>query len=164
MDKLELVPKVFDKKTVMKNVRESRLDYMFHRQLISETEFIAGSRYRRLCEVSQLGGRASNYMPRLDFGSDTVMDSKIGAFSLLNEISKDLGEHFIIILKYFCYQNYGIKEISNLLHISERKASNLLHEALRNLAIYFGYMKVRNTIKGQGAKKVEIKKVSTMGS
>ena len=26
MDKLELVPKVFDKKTVMKNVRESRLD------------------------------------------------------------------------------------------------------------------------------------------
>ena len=41
MDKLELVPKVFDKKTVMKNVRESRLDYMFHRQLISEPEFIA---------------------------------------------------------------------------------------------------------------------------
>ena len=70
----------------------------------------------------------------------------------------------LIVLKYFCYQNYGITEISNLLHISQRKASNLLHEALRNLAIYFGYMKVRNTIKGQGAKKMEIKKVSTMGS
>tara|TARA_A100001011_G_scaffold194449_1_gene202845 strand:+ start:791 stop:1285 length:495 start_codon:yes stop_codon:yes gene_type:complete len=164
MDKLELVPKVFDKKTVMKNVRESRLDYMFHRQLISESEFIAGSRYRRLCEVSQLGGRASTYMPRIDFGSNTVMDSKIGAFSLLAEISKELENQFIIILKYFCYQNFSITEMSNLLHLSQRKTSNLLHEALRSLAIYFGYVKVRNTIKGQGAKKMEIKKVSTMDS
>lgn len=164
MDKLELVPKVFDKKTVMKNVRESRLDYMFHRQLISESEFIAGSRYRRLCEVSQLGGRASTYMPRLDFGSNTVMDSKIGAFSILAEISKELESQFIIVLKYFCYQNFGITEMSKLLHLSQRKTSNLLHEALRSLAIYFGYVKVRNTIKGQGAKKMEIKKVSTMDS
>ena len=164
MDKLELVPKVFDKKTVMKNVRESRLDYMFHRQLISESEFIAGSRYRRLCEVSQLGGRASTYMPRLDFGSNTVMDSKIGAFSLLAEISKELESQFIIVLKYFCYQNFGITEMSKLLHLSQRKTSNLLHEALRSLAVYFGYVKVRNTIKGQGAKKMEIKKVSTMDS
>lgn len=164
MDKLELVPKVFDKKTVMKNVRESRLDYMFHRQLISESEFIAGSRYRRLCEVSQLGGRASTYMPRLDFGSNTVMDSKIGAFSLLAEISKELESQFIIVLKYFCYQNFGITEMSKLLHLSQRKTSNLLHEALRSLAIYFGYVKVRNTIKGQGAKKMEIKKISTMDS
>ena len=164
MDKLELVPKVFDKKTVMKNVRESRLDYMFHRQLISESEFIAGSRYRRLCEVSQLGGRASTYMPRLDFGSNTVMDSKIGAFSLLAEISKELESQFIIVLKYFCYQNFGITEMSKLLHLSQRKTSNLLHEALKSLAIYFGYVKVRNTIKGQGAKKMEIKKVSTMDS
>ena len=164
MDKLELVPKVFDKKTVMKNVRESRLDYMFHRQLISESEFIAGSRYRRLCEVSQLGGRASTYMPRIDFGSNTVMDSKIGAFSLLAEISKELESQFIIVLKYFCYQNFGITEMSKLLHLSQRKTSNLLHEALRSLAINFGYVKVRNTIKGQGAKKMEIKKVSTMDS
>ena len=164
MDKLELVPKVFDKKTVMKNVRESRLDYMFHRQLISESEFIAGSRYRRLCEVSQLGGRASTYMPRLDFGSNTVMDSKIGAFSLLAEISKELESQFIIVLKYFCYQNFGITEMSKLLHLSQRKTSNLSHEALRSLAIYFGYVKVRNTIKGQGAKKMEIKKISTMDS
>ena len=164
MDKLELVPKVFDKKTVMKNVRESRLDYMFHRQLISESEFIAGSRYRRLCEVSQLGGRASTYMPRLDFGSNTVMDSKIGAFSLLAEISKELESQFIIVLKYFCYQNFGITEMSKLLHLSQRKTSNLLHEALRSLAIYFGYVKVRNTIKGQGAKNMEIKKISTMDS
>jgi hypothetical protein len=92
------------------------------------------------------------------------MDSKIGAFSLLSEISKDLEEQFIIVLKYFCYQNFGITEMSKLLHLSQRKTSNLLHEALRSLAIYFGYVKVRNTIKGQGAKKMEIKKVSTMGS
>ena len=48
--------------------------------------------------------------------------------------------------------------------MSERKASNLVHDALRSLAIYFDYVKVRNTIQGQGAKKMEIKKVSTMDS
>ena len=86
----ELVPKQFDKKTIMKNVRESRLDYMFHRQLITESEFVAGSRYRRLWEVSQLGGRASTYEPRLDFNSDSVMDSKLGAMFILNKISEEL--------------------------------------------------------------------------
>ena len=165
MDKLELVPKQFDKKTVMKNVRESRLDYMFHRQLISEPEFIAGSRYRRLCELSQLGGRASNYEPRLDYGSEGIMDSKIGAFSILAKISEELLPQFIIILKYFCYQNYSITEISKCMHMSERKASNLVHDALRSLAVYFGYVKVRNTIKGQGVKKkLEVKEVPTMDS
>ena len=159
MDKLELVPKQFDKKTVMKNVRESRLDYMFHRQLITESEFIAGSRYRRLCEISQLGGRASSYEPKLDYGSEGVMDSKIGAFSILAKISEELLPQFIIILKYFCYQNYSIT-----LNLTERKASNLVHDALRSLAIYFGYVKVRNTIKGQGVKKVEVKKIPTVGS
>tara|TARA_B100000900_G_scaffold154747_1_gene131425 strand:- start:1050 stop:1202 length:153 start_codon:yes stop_codon:yes gene_type:complete len=48
--------------------------------------------------------------------------------------------------------------------LTERKASNLVHDALRSLAIYFGYIKVRNTIKGQGVKKVEVKKIPTVGS
>ena len=147
MDKLELVAKQFDKKTVMKNVRESRLDYMFHRQLITESEFVAGSRYRRLCEISQLGGRASSYEPKLDYGSEELLPQ------------------FIIILKYFCYQNYSITEISKCMNLTERKASNLVHDALRSLAIYFGYVKVRNTIKGQGVKKkLEVKKIPTMDS
>ena len=119
MDKLELVAKQFDKKTVMKNVRESRLDYMFHRQLITESEFVAGSRYRRLCEISQLGGRASSYEPKLDYGSEVIMDSKIGAFSKLAKISEELLPQFIIILKYFCYQNYSITEISKCMNLTE---------------------------------------------
>ena len=114
MDKLELVPKQFDKKTVMKNVRESRLNYMFHRQLISEPEFIAGSRYRRLCELSQLGGRASNYEPRLDYGSEGIMDSKIGAFSILAKISEELLPQFIIILVLLLPKLSSITEISNV--------------------------------------------------
>tara|TARA_B100000519_G_scaffold190244_1_gene189565 strand:- start:120 stop:614 length:495 start_codon:yes stop_codon:yes gene_type:complete len=161
----ELVPKQFDKKTIMKNVRESRLDYMFHRQLITESEFVAGSRYRRLWEVSQLGGRASTYEPRLDFNSDSVMDSKLGAMFILNKISEELKPDFITVLTYFCYQNYSITELGNLLRTSQRKASNLVHESLRALAIYFGYLKVRNTIKGQGVKKkVEIKTILNVGS
>tara|TARA_R110000744_G_scaffold21632_6_gene55885 strand:- start:776 stop:1249 length:474 start_codon:yes stop_codon:yes gene_type:complete len=157
MEKPELHPKIFDKRTVMKNVRESRLDYMFHRMLISESEFIAGSRYRRLCEVSQLGGRAATYEPKTSGGSDNVMDSKLGAFFTLTNIAKDIPETLVDVLKYFCYQNYSILEISNLIHVKERKASNLVHEGLWRLCIFFGYTKVRNTIRGQGVKqKVEI--------
>jgi hypothetical protein len=148
MEKPELHPKIFDKRTVMKNVRESRLDYMFHRMLIS--------RYRRLCEVSQLGGRAATYEPK-GGRTDNVMDSKLGAFFTLSNIAKDIPETLIDVLKYFCYQNYSILEISNLIHVKERKASNLVHEGLWRLCIFFGYTKVRNTIRGQGVKqKVEI--------
>ena len=51
------------------------------------------------------------------------------------------------------------------MNLTERKASNLVHDALRSLAIYFGYVKVRNTIKGQGGKKkLEVKKIPTMDS
>jgi hypothetical protein len=153
MNKIELHPKIHDKKTVMKNVRESRLDYMFHRMLISEPEFVAGSRYRRLCEISQLGGRAATYEPRLDYNSNNVMDSKLGAFFVLNKISEDIPEYLIRVLKYFCYQNYGIKEICNLIGKNERTTSNMLHEGLFRLCIFFGYKKSSNTIRGQGAKK-----------
>ena len=93
------------------------------------------------------------------------MDSKIGAFSILAKISEELLPQFIIILKYFCYQNYSIIEISKCMNLTERKASNLVHDALRSLAIFFGYVKIRNTIKGQGVKKkLEVKKISTMDS
>ena len=161
MNKIELHPKIHDKKTVMKNVRESRLDYMFHRMLISEPEFVAGSRYRRLCEISQLGGRAATYEPRLDYNSNNVMDSKLGAFFVLNKISEDIPEYLIRVLKYFCYQNYGIKEICNLIGKNERTTSNMLHEGVFRLCIFFGYKKSSNTIRGQGAKKkVAIETVS----
>ncbi|MDA0764138.1 MAG: DUF6456 domain-containing protein [Proteobacteria bacterium] len=153
MQKPELHPKIFDKQTVMKNVRESRLDYMFHRMLISEPEFVAGSRYRRLCEISQLGGRASTYEVKSNNNNDNVMDSKLGAFFVLSKIAEDLPPTLIDVLKYFCYQNYGIKEMSNLLRKNKRTTSNMLHEGLFRLCIFFGYVKIRNTIKGQGVKK-----------
>jgi len=50
------------------------------------------------------------------------------------------------IMKLFCWQNYGIIEIANQLNITERRASNLVHEGLRALSIYYGFEKVRNTI------------------
>ena len=40
-------------------------------------------------EVSQLGGRASTYEPKLDFNSDSVMDSN-RAMLILNKISEEL--------------------------------------------------------------------------
>ena len=89
------------------------------------------------------------------------MDSKLGAFFVLSKISEDLPETLVNVLKYFCYQNYSITEISRLTRVSTRKASNMVHEALFRLCIFFGLVKVRNTIKGQGVKKkLEVKTVS----
>ena len=39
-----------------------------------------------------------------------------------------------------------------MLSMSERRASNNVHEGLSSLAIYYGYKKVHNTIRGQGTK------------
>ena len=59
--------------------------------------------------------------------------------------------------------NYGIIEIANILGLTERKASNRTHEGLARLAIYYGYTKVHNTIRGQGTKN-QGQKVPKMGS
>ena len=66
MQRPELITRIVDKKTVLYNIRESRLEYMFHRKHISEAQYISGSRYRRLCEISQLGSGTSNMQPRID--------------------------------------------------------------------------------------------------
>jgi hypothetical protein len=67
-------------------------------------------------------------------------------------ISEEIGSHYEKILKFFCWENYGIIEIAHKFSITERRASNYVHEGLSALAIYYGYEKVRNTIRGQGTK------------
>ena len=47
---------------------------------------------------------------------------------------------------------FGSIEIAHMLSMSERRASNNVHEGLSSLAIYYGYKKVHNTIRGQGTK------------
>jgi len=44
-------------------------------------------------------------------------------------------------MKLFCHFNYGIIEIANILGLTERRASNQVHEGLSDLAIYYGYKK-----------------------
>ena len=103
IEKPEVATRAVDKKNLWFNIRESRLLYMFHRNLITMNEYEAGSR-------------------------------------------------FTSVMKLFCWQNFGIIEIANQLNITERKASNFVHEGLRALSIYYGFEKVRNTIRGQGTK------------
>ena len=55
IEKPEVTTKVIDKKTLWFNIRESRLMYMFHRNLITMNEYESGSRYRRMCEIATLG-------------------------------------------------------------------------------------------------------------
>jgi hypothetical protein len=164
MEKPEIVRKIIDKRGVYFNIRESRLDYMFHRNLIDEQQYIAGSRYRRLCETAQFGGRAASFEPKVDNADTNSFESKLGAIFHLVAISRDLGEFRTNILKLFCYENYSIIELSNKLNLSKRKTSNNIQDSLTELAIFFGLIKQHNTIKGRGVKKVEIKKILNVDS
>ena len=89
MQRPELITRIVDKKTVLYNIRESRLEYMFHRKHISEAHYISGSRYRRLCEISQLGSGTSNMQPRIDGYYDAML-SRVGALSELVKIAEEI--------------------------------------------------------------------------
>lgn len=151
----EVITRIVNKTCVLFNIRESRLEYMFHRKHISEAQYLSGSRYRRLCEISQLGSSVSKMEPRID-GYYDAMVSRIGALSELVKIAQDVGPEAIQLLKFYCWENYSIKELSKLLHINKKKLSYRIQEGLSRLAIYFGYIKVRNTIKGIGAKNFKV--------
>ena len=158
LEKPELIETIIDKKKVWLNIRESRLLYMFHRRLVSWEEYEAGSRYRFMCEL-QAGNSGNTLKEKLDGCTTDFIPLQIGAALAVREVDEEIGEHLAKIMKLFCWFNYGIIEIADRLEISERKASNYVHEGLARLSVYYGYKKVRNTIKGQGTK-VKRQKVS----
>ena len=125
---------------------------MFHRNLITMSEHEAGSRYRRMCEIATLGSGTPKINVKIDGAKPDIIVAKLGAIFELVRVSDEIGSNLTSIMKLFCWQNYGIIEIANQLNVSERKASELVHEGLRALSIYYGFEKVRNTIRGQGTK------------
>ena len=147
----ELISTILDKKKVWLNIRESRLMYMYNRKLISMEEYEAGSRYRLMCELQ--GGSVSNFLrDRIDGSRPDQMAMRIGAAFAIKEIDDELGQFFCKIMKLFCWANYGIIEIANMLGKSERKTSYYIHEGLSRLSVYYGYTKIRHTIRRQGTK------------
>ena len=158
LEKPEFISTILEKKKVWLNIRESRLLYMFHRKLISWEEYEAGSRYRLMCEL-QGGGTGNVIKERIDNNNTDFMSMQMGAALAVAEVDEELGEHLSQIMKFFCHYNYGIIEIANILGTTERKMSNYVHEGLSRLAVYYGYKKVRHTIRGQGTK-VKRQKVS----
>ena len=162
IEKPELISTIRDKKKVWLNIRESRLMYMFHRKLISIEEYEAGSRYRLMCEL--MGGGTGNVMKERVDGSNTdFITSSLGAALAVKDCDEEIGKLISETMKLFCWFNHGIIEIANLLGLSERKASNRVHEGLARLSIYYGYTKVHNTIRGQGTKN-QRQKVPKVGS
>lgn len=155
MDRPEVITRIVEKKTVLYNIRESRLEYMFHRKHISEAQYISGSRYRRLCEISQLGSGTSNMQPRIDGYYDAML-SRVGALSELVKISKEVGPEAIQLLKFYCWENFSVKELSLMLRINRKKISYRILEGLNRLAIYYGYIKLHNTIRGPGVKNYKV--------
>jgi hypothetical protein len=162
IEKPELISTIRDKKKVWLNIRESRLMYMFHRKLISIEEYEAGSRYRLMCEL--MGGGTGNVLKeRIDCSNTDFIASSIGAALAVKDCDDEINKESAKIMKLFCWFNYGIIEIAYMFKFSERKASNKVHDGLAKLAIYYGYTKVRNTIRGQGTKN-QRQKVPKMGS
>ena len=162
IEKPELISTIRDKKKVWLNIRESRLMYMFHRKLISMEQYEAGSRYRLMCEL--MGGGTGNVLKeRIDGSNTDFIASSIGAALAVKDCDDEIGKQLAETMKLFCWFNYGIIEIAHMLGLTERKASNRTHEGLARLAIYYGYTKVRNTIRGQGTKN-QRQKVPKMGS
>ena len=151
IEKPEFISTVMEKKKVWLNIRESRLMYMFHRKLISWEEYEAGSRYRLMCEL--MGGRTGNVLKeRVDGGATDFMPMQIGAAIAIAEVDAELGEQNAKLMKLFCHENYGIIEIAHMLNKSERNTSFMIHEGLSRLSVYYGYKKVRHTIRRQGTK------------
>ena len=162
IEKPELISTIRDKKKVWLNIRESRLMYMFHRKLISIEQYEAGSRYRLMCEL--MGGGTGNVLKeRIDGSNTDFIASSIGAALAVKDCDDEIGKALAKIMKLFCWFNYGIIEIANMLEVSERRASNKVHDGLASLSIYYGYTKVHNTIRGQGTKN-QRQKVPKMGS
>ena len=125
-------------------------------------QYEAGSRYRLMCELMG-GGNGNVLKERIDCSSTDFIASSIGAALAVKDCDDEIGKESAKIMKLFCWFNYGIIEIANLLEISERRASNKVHDGLASLAIYYGYTKVHNTIRGQGTKN-QRQKVLKMGS
>ena len=151
LEKPELISTIIDKKKVWLNIRESRLMYMYNRKLISMVEYEAGSRYRLMCEL-QDGGSSSTFKERVDGATVDFMPMQIGAAIAIAEVDAELGEDNARNMKLFCHENYGIIEIAHMLGKSERSTSFLIHEGLSRLSVYYGYTKVRHTIRRQGTK------------
>ena len=158
LEKPELISTIIDKKKVWLNIRESRLMYMYNRKLISMAEYEAGSRYRLMCEL-QGGGAKSTFKERVDGGTVDFMSMQIGAAIAIAEVDAEIGESNARNMKLFCHENYGIIEIAHMLGKSERSTSFLIHEGLSRLSVYYGYTKVRHTIRRQGTK-VKRQKIS----
>ena len=162
IEKPELISTILDKRKVWLNIRESRLMYMFHRKLISIEEYEAGSRYRLMCELQ--GGNTGNVLKeRIDHTNKDFIASAIGAALAVKQVDDELGKRVSRIMKLFCHFNFGIIEIAYHLSLTERRASNQVHEGLSDLAIYYGYKKVHHTIRGQGTKN-QGQRIPKMGS
>jgi len=151
IEKPEYIETILDKKKVYLNIRESRLVYMFHRNLISWEEYEAGSRYRLMCEL-QSGMKDLSIKERVDGSGSDIMAMQMGAIFAVKEIDDSLTEHNSLVMKLFCVSNYGIIEIAKILGVTERRASQYVHEGLNALAIYYGYKKIRHTIRREGTK------------
>jgi len=104
-----------------------------------------------MCEL-QSGIKDLSIKIRIDGSGSDIMSMQMGAIFAVKEVDDCLTEQNSFVMKLFCVSNYGIIEIAKILRVTERRASQYVHEGLNALAIYYGYKKVRHTIRREGTK------------
>ena len=126
---------------VMVNVRECGLDYMYHRNLITDYQHKSGIKFRKIFESSAIGGmKGRDFSIFIGGGSkDKVSYGALDNISQLTEIHKILGNRGFSIACYICGQDYTLKQTRILLNISQRYMGERLREMLDDLSKYFGY-------------------------
>jgi hypothetical protein len=126
---------------VMVNVRECGLDYMYHRNLITDYQHKSGIKFRKIFESSTIGGmKGRDFSIFIGGGSkDKVSYGALDNIAQLTEIHKILGNRGFSIACYICGQDYTLKQTRILLNISQRYMGERLREMLDDLSKYFGY-------------------------
>ena len=129
----------------MINVRECGLDYMFHRNLITENQHKSGIKFRTLFEKAS--GSGSNYdLSRIRRGKNerdstyTISDSVASALQHLGYARDCLGESGYAIANYICGQDYSLIQTRKILNINKKYMGERLREVLTDLANLYGYV------------------------
>lgn len=134
------------KVTYMVNVRECGLDYMFHRNLISEDQHKAGIKFRTFFEKASGGG--NNYdLSRIRRGKNernstfTISDGQASALQNLGYARDCLGESGYSIAIYICGQDYSLIQTRKILNINKKYMGERLREILSDLSRLYGFYK-----------------------
>jgi len=134
------------------NIRESEIDYLGAKKILSMELLEVANKYRGLFEKSQLKASGDNlsmirYGVRIDGNPTPQGDPRLDAVQTLNYVHRVIGDRYTVVLQKIVGEGYTLKQFANLIGISARKASSNLKEALHFASEPLGLSQKRHTIR-----------------